>query len=201
MGLLSVLSLAHRWVSERVSTGDIVIDATAGNGVDTLFLAEAVGPRGTVYAFDIQAQAIANTRHRLETVLGPKGTLPHLNLLQQSHDTLLQVLPPEQHGKVAAVLFNLGYLPDPAADHSLITKPDTTLEALHAALALLRPGGILTIVVYPGHPGGDEEADAVDSWASSLPSAIAQAAVYRMMQKPQAPYLIAVEKRKQSKTN
>ena len=58
MGFLSVLSMAQRLVKEHVSPSDTVVDATCGNGVDTRFLAELVGPRGSVYAFDIQEVGI-----------------------------------------------------------------------------------------------------------------------------------------------
>ncbi|XEC97723.1 class I SAM-dependent methyltransferase [Paenibacillus tarimensis] len=200
MGLLSVLSLSHRWASERIAPGDTVIDATAGNGVDTLFLAKAVGPKGTVYAFDIQELALINTRQRLEAahIRGElEKSLPKLHLLLESHDRMKEAIPPHRHGLVSAVLFNLGFLPGPEADASLITKPETTLAALEAALFLLRPGGLLSIVVYPGHEGGEAEAAAVEAWSTALPQTAAHAAVYRMLQKPHAPYLIAVEKRVQ----
>lgn len=59
MGFLSVLSFAHKLTAERLSTGGLAIDATVGTGADTLFLAKAAGPRGGVYGFDIQPQALA----------------------------------------------------------------------------------------------------------------------------------------------
>ncbi|MBJ6361475.1 class I SAM-dependent methyltransferase [Paenibacillus sp. GCM10012307] len=200
MGLLSVLSLAHKWTSERVQTGDTVIDATAGNGVDTLFLCELAGPKGQVYAFDIQERALHNTRMRLERAQQEGKRLAPVELLLQSHDQMAQAVPEQQHGRVAAVLFNLGYLPDPNADPSLITRPQTTIAALESALALLRPGGLLSIVLYPGHDGGEEEAASVDNWARLLDPQAAQVAEYRMLQKPHAPYLIAIEKRKTNQT-
>jgi len=57
MGFPSVLTMAHRLAAERIQPGDAVIDATVGNGVDTAFLAKAVGPKGVVYGFDIQQAA------------------------------------------------------------------------------------------------------------------------------------------------
>ncbi|MBW7476596.1 methyltransferase domain-containing protein [Paenibacillus oenotherae] len=213
MGFLSVLSMAHKLISERVSPGDTVIDATCGNGVDTRFLAELVGARGTVFAFDIQAQALQRTDERLAP-LAAEGKLPKLHLVHDSHAAMASYaaadqLPavsaahhplPSPSGKssvsqVAAVMFNLGYLPGADADPSVITQPDSTLAALDAALSLLRPGGIVTAVVYPGHAGGDQEAAAVAQWAAALPQHAGQAISYRMAQKPDSPYLIAVEKR------
>ncbi|MCM3749862.1 16S rRNA (cytosine(1402)-N(4))-methyltransferase [Paenibacillus pasadenensis] len=194
MGLLSVIGMAHGWVRQRVQPGDAVVDATLGTGVDARFLAELVGPRGSLIGFDIQQEAILRTRQRLEP-LTAEGKLPErTSLLLRSHSELADAVPQELHGRLAAVMFNLGYLP--GADPSVITLPATTLPAMQAALQLLRPGGILACVLYPGHIGGEEEADEVLRWASSLPQEQAQAAVYRMAQKPSAPYALGIEARK-----
>ncbi|PLT45005.1 SAM-dependent methyltransferase, MraW methylase family [Paenibacillus pasadenensis] len=194
MGLLSVIGMAHGWVRQRVQPGDAVIDATLGGGVDARFLAELVGPRGSLIGFDVQEEALRRTRERLEP-LQAAGRLPAAtSLLLQSHGELETAVPPELRGRIAAVLFNLGYLPG-SEDTSLITTPQTTLPALEAALRVLRPGGILACVLYPGHPGGAEEADEVMRWAAGLPAESAQAAVYRLVQKPSAPYALGIEKK------
>ncbi|RJE91235.1 methyltransferase domain-containing protein [Paenibacillus sp. 1011MAR3C5] len=190
MGFLSVLSMAHKWIAERAGSGDAVIDATAGGGVDTLALAELVGPKGIVYAFDIQQSALDRTRERLEAA----GGHPQVQLLLQDHAGMAEAIAPELGGQVAAIMFNLGYLP--GSDQSIVTQPESTIGALQATMGLLRPGGILTCVLYPGHPGGDLEAAAVEAWASALPQLVGQAVLYRQPQRSAAPYLIAVEKRK-----
>lgn len=197
MGFLSVLSFAHKLTGERLQPGDVAVDATAGTGADTLFLAKACGPRGRVFAFDVQSEALSMTRTRLEKE--ETGLLATVTLLHHSHAEMEMVLPVETHGKIGAFMFNLGYLPAEGADTSVITHTESTLEALNAAVRLLRPRGILTAVLYPGHAGGDEEAQAVEAWASSLPQYVAQAIVYRQPQKPASPYLIAVEKNKEKK--
>lgn len=92
-------------------------------------------------------------------------------------------MPAEVHGRLGAVMFNLGYLPAAGADPALITLPDSTIPALEAAVRLLRPRGILTAVLYPGHPGGETEAAAVEAWAASLSAADGQAIVYRQAAK------------------
>lgn len=196
MGFLSVLSFAHKLIGERLHPGDIAADATAGTGADTLFLAKACGPRGRVYAFDIQAEALDLTRARLERETAAAAeTLSAVTLLQRSHEEMEAALPAELHGKLGAVMFNLGYLPAEGADPTLITYTPSTLKALDASVRLLRPRGIVTAVLYPGHPGGDEEAAAVEAWAASLPQPAGQAVIYRQLQKPASPYLIAIEKR------
>lgn len=192
MGFLSVLSMAHQWTAERAGGGDAVIDATAGGGVDTLALARLVGRKGKVYAFDIQREALDRTAGRLRAELAGDAS-PDIRLLLADHSAMANYIDAEDRGRIAAVMFNLGYLPG-GGDPSVITKPDTTLAALETALALLRPGGILTCVLYPGHPGGDAEAATVERWAAELPAAEGRAALYRQPQRPSAPYLIGVER-------
>ncbi|MBW5447016.1 methyltransferase domain-containing protein [Cohnella sp. CFH 77786] len=192
MGFLSVLTMAQRWVAERARPGDAVVDATAGGGVDTLFLARTVGSKGTVYAFDIQEEALERTRRRLAEASGAEP-LARVQLYHAGHERMAELLPSSARGRLRAAMFNLGYLP--GADASVITKPDTTLAALEAALSLLAPGGVLTAVLYPGHPGGDAEAAAVERWAAGIHSSLAQTVLYRYPQKPNAPYLVALENR------
>ncbi len=193
MGFLSVLSYAHQLVAARVQPGDTAIDATVGTGADTLFLAKAAGKRGRVYGFDIQQEALDYARRRLEEDTSP--SLAEVSLLLQGHEQMQQTIPDRLHGKVAAVMFNLGYLPSEGADPTVITHTDSTLVALEAALQLLRPRGILTAVLYPGHAGGREEAEAVLHWASALPVSSGQSITYRQLQRDASPYIVAVEKK------
>ncbi|MGG1617462.1 class I SAM-dependent methyltransferase [Paenibacillus sp. NRS-1782] len=193
MGFLSVLSYAHQLVAARVQPGDAAIDATVGTGADTLFLAKAAGRRGRVYGFDIQQEALQLARRRLDEDESP--SLAEVSLLLQGHEQMREAVPDKLHGKVAAVMFNLGYLPSEGADPSVITHTDSTLAALDAALYLLQPRGILTAVLYPGHAGGGEEAEAVLQWASALPVSSGQSIIYRQLQRATSPYVVAVEKK------
>ncbi|GGF85487.1 class I SAM-dependent methyltransferase [Paenibacillus aceti] len=194
MGFLSVLSYAHKLAADRLQSGDAAVDATAGTGADTLFLARACGRRGQVWAFDIQAEALRLTGERLAKE-ADQVELAQVHLLQRSHADMKELLPQAVHGHLGAVMFNLGYLPTEGADHSLITLAETTLAALETATSLLRPRGIVTAVLYPGHPGGDREAEAVQAWAAALPASVGQTILYRQIQRPHAPYLIAIEKK------
>lgn len=193
MGFLSVLSMAHRWIAERAGAGDIVIDATAGNGVDTLALAKLVGPKGIVYAFDIQQAALARTKERLAP-LEAEGLLPSVKLILDNHARMAEAVDAVHVGQAAAVVFNLGYLPG-SDDLTVITEPASTIAALEAALRMIRKGGVITCVLYPGHPGGADEAAAVQAWSAQLPQSIAQTVIYRQLQRADAPFLIAVEKK------
>ncbi|WP_025696509.1 class I SAM-dependent methyltransferase [Paenibacillus forsythiae] len=197
MGFLSVLSFAHKMVEERLASGERAIDATVGTGADTLFLAKAAGPRGSVYGFDIQPEALRLAGERLRRAREDGGNaLAPSTLLLKSHAAMADELPPSWRGSVGAIMFNFGYLPSDDADKSVITLPDSSVAALEASLDLLRPGGIVTAVLYPGHPGGELEAEAVMAWASSVPQTTASAIMYRQLQRRTAPYVIALEKKR-----
>ncbi|WP_437206347.1 class I SAM-dependent methyltransferase [Planctomicrobium sp. SH664] len=148
---------AHALVSQTVPAGGIAVDATAGNGHDTLFLAQLVGPEGHVFAIDIQSAAVSATRERIASA-GLMNTV----VLQANHAELLRIIPLPFHQQIDVMLFNLGYLP--GSDKEVVTKSKSTLEALMAATALLKPGGLLSVIAYPGHAGGDLERDAVRDW-------------------------------------
>lgn len=161
---VSMTTLAQQMIAEVLQPGDFAIDATVGNGLDTFFLADQVGPSGHVIGFDIQEIA----HHRTNLILGEAGLLTRVKLVHTGHENLAKALPEAWHGQVKAVMFNLGYLP--RGDKSIITVPETTLPALEAAAGCLCPGGRMCVVIYPGHAGGDKESEAVQQWAENLPS-------------------------------
>jgi 16S rRNA C1402 N4-methylase RsmH len=150
----------HKAVANTLHEGDVVIDATVGNGLDTLFLAQQVGQHGCVYGFDIQAAAIATTAQRLQQ----QGA--QVKLLQQGHETMLQAIPRQHHGQVKAVLFNLGYLP--GADKTIVTQIDTTEQALKQATQLLASHAVISVLSYTAHQQGYDEFLAVQAWFDGL---------------------------------
>jgi len=156
------VEIARAHATAALCPGDRAVDLTTGNGGDTQWLAEAVGPAGHVYGFDIQPAAIHATRRRLEAA----GLADRATLFCADHAELTQHLPAGLSGSLGAVVANLGYLP--GSDSPVITRPDTTVRALEASLPLLRAGGVLVVVAYPGHPGGPEELAAVEAWADAL---------------------------------
>jgi predicted methyltransferase len=155
--------LAHDVIAGHVHAGDTGIDATMGNGHDTLFLAQLVGKTGHVYAFDVQQQAIDQTRGRLEM----SGAAEQVTLINGDHAKMAGLLPPGVAGSAAAVVFNLGYLP--GGDKNVTTGAESTLNALDASLELIKPGGIISLLVYVGHAGGMKEHDAILEWLAGLP--------------------------------
>lgn len=190
MVIHEVLDFAHEMVGQALSVGEVAVDATVGNGHDTVALARAVGAEGRVFGFDVQDEAIESTRSRLAT----EEVRADVTLIRAGHEEMDRHLPKDVHGSVAAVTFNLGYLPGSTSD--LTTTPGTTIPALEAAVRMLRPGGVLTVVLYTGHDGGKEEARAVDAWAADLSQKRCHALSYRFVNRENdPPRLVAVEKR------
>ena len=150
---------AHRAVADVVRLGDVVVDATLGNGHDTLFLARCVGNSGQVFGFDVQQQAIRSTGKRLAEADIAESVC---QLYLESHAKMGEHVPEG----VRAVMFNLGYLP--GGDKAMITRVDTSLAAVTAALSLLAAGGVLTAMCYPGHEGGSQEALAVKNLLAGI---------------------------------
>ena len=174
------LEMAHDFLAQVITPEDIVVDATMGNGHDTLFLAKLAKQ---VYAFDIQNQALEKTSQRLE-----EAGLSNVDLILQGHETVDQFVT-----EVKAAIFNLGYLP--SADKSIITQPQTTLEALEKLCRMLVKGGRIAIMIYYGHEGGDIERDAVLDFVSQLPQQEYTATIYRTLnQINNPPFLVMIEK-------
>ena len=168
--ILRAIPFAHAVLRDHLNPGDLTLDATAGNGHDSLFLASLTSPGGTVFAFDIQPAAITATKSLLQHHAVPPESV---QLFCASHETFPSLLPQSLRGHLAAAIFNLGYLP--GSDKSCITSTDSTLAAISSALDWLQPGGLLVAVLYPGHPGGLTESIAVRAFASSLPRQSAHA--------------------------
>jgi ubiquinone/menaquinone biosynthesis C-methylase UbiE len=148
----------HHILTNHLQEGDRAIDATAGNGYDTLFLAEQVGASGKVIAIDIQDYAIQSTRESLDSA----GLIDRVRLVTDDHSVALKKLILDDHDNVAAITFNLGYLP--GSDKSIQTRAESTEEALAASIQLLTPRGYLCVTAYRGHSGGIAEAEAVETF-------------------------------------
>lgn len=187
---MSLLKLAHQHIQNNLRLGDVAIDATVGNGHDTLFLAEQVSPEGRVYGFDIQQAAIMATREKLQY----NQLVDCVTLIQASHADMATHIPAPHHGNINACLFNLGYLPK--GDKHIITQTSSTLLALTAACQLLAPRGIMTILAYPGHAGGDEETASVQQWSEQLDAQyFSVSTFFSTIPSPSAPRLLVVQKR------
>ncbi len=159
---------SHALLAPRLKAGDVVVDATAGNGHDTLFLMRHVLPGGRVFVFDVQSKALEQTQKKIADHEAFISDPNCVTLIHAGHETIDDNLPADLRGRIRAFMFNLGYLP--SGDKTKFTATDTTLSALRTASEWLAEYGVITVVCYPGHAGGDTEADAVEAWAAQLPS-------------------------------
>jgi tRNA1(Val) A37 N6-methylase TrmN6 len=189
MKRISLVNVAHDLIRNILVPGDIAIDATVGNGHDTLFLAEQVAPFGHVYGFDIQQAAIDSTLQKFRQ----NGLENCLTLIHGSHALMVDQIPAQFHGKIKTIMFNLGYLP--GSDKSVITQTESTLAALTASTRILADNGIITILAYPGHQGGDLETDQVKNWSEQLDNKQFEVnTIYSTEHKETAPRLFVILK-------
>lgn len=157
----SALDIIKRIIEENVKEGDICIDATAGRGNDTAFLASLVGDSGHVTAFDIQQDAVDSTKVLLEE----KGLSNRANVLLKSHSEMDELF---EEGTVSCITFNFGWLPK--GDHNIFTQKDTSIEAIEKGLKLLKKDGIMTLIIYYGRETGFDERDALLEFLPTLDS-------------------------------
>lgn len=181
------LNFSHEVLQENIEAGDYVIDATVGNGHDTSFLANLVGKSGKVYGFDIQEQAIKNTTEKLTK----ENHIKQVELINDGHENINKYISTEN--QIAAVTFNLGYLP--SGDKDIITKGDTTISAIEQSIQLIKKRGVISIMIYYGHDGGLDEKKVVDEFVSNLPQDKFQVIMYKIVnQINNPPYLYLIQK-------
>ncbi len=179
------VTLAHDFIKKYVKEGDFCIDATAGRGNDTLFLAKLVGESGKVLSFDIQPEAIESTK----ALLSDNG----IENAQVIHDSHVNMDAYAKDGSVDCIVFNFGWLP--GADHSVSTKPDTSIEAVKKGLELLRDKGIMSLCIYYGRESGFEERDALLEFVENMDSKKYTAVVSRFVNRPNCPPIfVAIRK-------
>lgn len=157
---MQMVDRVHHILSKKIKPGDRAVDATMGNGWDTLKLCELVGEKGKVYGFDIQKEAVLKTEYRLTKA----GYADRAELFCCSHSEVGERI----HENIQAFTMNLGYLP--GGDKQIITRSESTIAALKALTGLLSSGGVGVVLVYYGHPGGPEERAAVETFMEELPS-------------------------------
>lgn len=155
-------ALGHSlWMEVIEPYQDIVIDATAGNGKDSLILSKMLFPpdfkkptnRNPVHddktpkliSIDIQQLACENTLSLLEEHLDSDILKNNVQVLHQSHAPM----PSLRKESVGLICYNLGYLPGGCKEAQ--TQMTTTIYSLADSALLIRPGGLLSVLSYPGN--------------------------------------------------
>ncbi len=183
--MVDLMSLEKQFLYSHIKKGITAVDFTMGNGHDTLFLSKAIGEDGKVYAFDIQQQALINTKERLTE----NQCVDNYTLILASHHLVKEYV----KEKINVGVFNLGYLP--GSDKKITTLHETTLQAVDAALDLLADDGIILIAVYPGHAEGEIEGSLLTEKLSSLDRKQICVSKFTILNSPTSPYFIAIEKK------
>ncbi|TFJ92827.1 class I SAM-dependent methyltransferase [Lentibacillus salicampi] len=187
--LKGIINYSHHLMEEAVIQGDTVIDATCGNGHDTVFLSRLVGDEGHVFGFDIQDQAIANTQERLR-----QNGLTNTRIIKDSHSNFIHHIPVDQLTRLGGAIFNLGFLP--GSDKSIITQSETTILAIEGILSHMKQNGMIVLVVYHGHEGGDLEREQLMRYVHLLDQKLYHVLYYGFInQKNDPPFILAIQKR------
>ncbi len=164
--------------------GDWAIDATCGNGRDTQKIAQIISPHDGIIAIDVQEKAIASTSSLLAHLQSPK-----IHFFQQCHSSF----PIEANNHpIKLIVYNLGYLP--GGDKTRTTKVETTLCSVQQGLALLQPGGLISITCYPGHQEGAREEIALFEFVYQLNSGIWSVSHHTWINRKQSPTLFLLQK-------
>ena len=180
-----ILPFTKYLLEKTITPGDTAIDATCGNGNDTIFLSQLVGADGLVFSFDIQKKAIDETHRRLKEL-----SIENVILIQDGHENVLKHISKE----ISAAIFNLGYLP--GSDKTVATNGVTTWRAVCDMLHLLKVGGLIILVIYHGHEAGKIERQEIEAAIATLDPTKTTVLRYEFLNKNQAPYIMAIEKLK-----
>ncbi|HEV3269552.1 MAG TPA: class I SAM-dependent methyltransferase [Candidatus Rhabdochlamydia sp.] len=161
--LHSHLELARFYWKMVLQPGDWAIDATCGNGKDTLQLGKL--SLGGIIGLDKQQIAIENTSTLLKNHL-QEEQYRKIHLFCASHIHFPDLA--HKH-PIRLIIYNLGYLP--GSNKKITTITEDTLKSLKIALELIIPGGLITFLCYPGHAEGAKEQIFLVQKAQELSSA------------------------------
>ena len=183
--MINLLEVEKNFLIPHIKKGGVAVDFTMGNGHDTLWLSNAVGENGKVYAFDIQPQALESSKK----LLTENGAAENYTLILDSHSNVMDYV----KEKICIGMFNLGFLP--GGDKSITTKRDTTMIAIRAAIDLLDADGALLIAVYPGHEEGTIEGNLIDEELSKLNRKELCACKFKIVNSPTSPFFFLIERK------
>ncbi len=178
--------LVHHFISAGVTVADTVIDATCGNGYDTVFLSKLVKEKGKVFAFDVQEKAIQASKKELRF----SNANENVEFFQTCHSKIKKTISPDYKGKIKCAVFNLGYLP--RSDKKIVTSSETSIKAISDCLEFIMPNGLVIVTVYVGHEEGLRESKAIDEYIKSLDKKLYKLRIIRS--EIDEPYILCIIK-------
>lgn len=179
MKIKNLSQVMHYFANEFVQPNSIIIDATAGNGNDTYFLASTFA--NNVISVDINPLAISNTKLRCKQ-------FSNISYYCLNHTNIYQVI----NKPISFAVFNLGYLPH--SNDSTTTLAQYTIKCLTTILNNLLPGGGIVISIYTKHDNHREE-KSLQPFLKQLDQHKFLVLQYQMINLNEAPYLIIIEKK------
>lgn len=182
----SAVEFSHLVLKKYIKEGDIVVDATLGNGHDSLYLSQLVGEQGTIIGFDIQEEAIRKSRSLFYT----NNIKTRYVFICANHASVVSELNALSISQIKGAVFNLGYMPN--GDKSIVTNKETTIRAIEAVMTILEVGGCITIGVYTGHAKAREERNSVIKFASALDKRKWQSIFYAPLNRENPPECVAI---------
>ncbi|GAA0465080.1 class I SAM-dependent methyltransferase [Alkalibacillus silvisoli] len=184
-----IIPYAHQLLYDSVKQSEVVVDATLGNGHDSLMLSELVGRDGHIFAFDVQKQALEQAQQ-----LFNQHDVQHVTTILQGHEHAYEELNKRDIKNIGGVIFNLGFLP--GSDQSITTTANTTIQAIEGLLKLLKKERLIVIVIYPGHETGQIEKDELLNYLKNKPAKEVDIVKYQMVNRSEkAPFVVAIYKK------
>ncbi|MGM9961972.1 MAG: tRNA (mnm(5)s(2)U34)-methyltransferase [Holdemanella porci] len=171
----SMVEISHDFLKPALHVQAVCIDATLGNGKDSLFFLNQNVKK--VIAFEIQKEAFE------------KNTIKDIRFKPYllGHEHMDQVI----QGPVDAIVFNFGYCP--GLNQDIYTMPNTSVLAIQKGLSFLRKKGRMALVLYP-HKEGKREAEGIELFLNSLDTSVYTIVKVSMFSKNDCPYFIGIEK-------
>ena len=164
MAQISMTKWLHNQLLSIKESWEVCVDATAGNGHDTLFLFENCASSGKVIAFDIQKAALEATENLLTQHDFGNVKRPKVQFILDGHEHMDEYI---ESNTADIIMFNLGYLP--GGDHALATNSQTTIPAIKKGLEILKVHGVMSICIYSGGDTGFQEKEEVLAFLKQLP--------------------------------
>jgi len=184
MSLMQGVEFSHWIIDNYLDEYNVLVDATCGNGYDTLFLSSKISKKGKLYAFDIQKSAIESTKSKF------KDKKTNVEFINDGHENLDKYL----NEDINCIIYNSGYLP--GSNKKVVTKKETTIKSLKIALELLANNGLIVLVIYSEHEGGRKEKNAVLEFSSNLDYKKYNVLHYNFInQKMNPPEVVVINKR------
>lgn len=141
-------------IENYIKKASVAIDMTCGNGIDSKLILDSFDIK-KLYCFDIQQQALDNTKNLLKNYR-------NYEIILDNHKNFDKYI----KENVDFAIYNLGYLP--RGDKEITTNYIDVEESLNKLLNKLNKNAVIIITFYPGHLSGKIESKEVLTFLKKL---------------------------------